>query len=376
MKYLYLLFSVICATLISFKFSTAPWIGISLCWFIVFLFATKWTNSSVLKAVWFNFSIVILLFVILESYLWIKKPVEAYTEYDHPEYLFTDNDILGTVPLKNGITNAQEFYKDEKVFDVNYTIDSQGLRLSDNTEDGDNTKSILFFGDSFMFGWGVKDTETIPYQVGLKTNNYTVYNFGFIAYGPNHMLASIENGIVETVVKKRPVFAFYEAIFDSVNRSAGLSLANRNPKYILDKNKQIVYKGRFDQYYIIPPYLKDVLLKSMIFNSILNRHRDINSNDIDLFIGIVAKSKELLNRLYPDIRFYVLIYDNGNASGIEEMISKLNKNKIDVIRTSKILLTDKTKTRKDYEIINTDTHPNARADQLVADYLVKEIIGS
>ena len=113
-----------------------------------------------------------------------------------------------------------------------------------------------------MFGWGLNDAETMPYQVGLKTNgNYSIYNFGVPAYGPHHMLSEIENGLVKDIVNGKTAYAVYEAIFDHVGRAAGISSAYRNPKYILNAKGEIVYQGRFDEFDTVPLKVKEELRK-------------------------------------------------------------------------------------------------------------------
>jgi hypothetical protein len=84
----------------------------------------------------------------------------------------------------------------EVIYEHQVTIGENGLRttLPFNRL---SKEAILFFGGSFTYGEGVGDDETLPAQVGKITKGrYRVYNFGLHGYGPQHMLAAVEHGLV------------------------------------------------------------------------------------------------------------------------------------------------------------------------------------
>ena len=139
------------------------------------------------------------------------------------------DDVLGWAPAKGIEAHAFKagppglFHGPSGVlFDVDYTIDSSGLRVAPSWRKDDLTGTVLFFGCSFTFGEGLKDNETLPYQVGVQSRGrYRTFNFAFEAYGPNQMLAQIEHGMVQRVVDTTPQYAFYVAIPIHVWRVAG-----------------------------------------------------------------------------------------------------------------------------------------------------------
>lgn len=86
------------------------------------------------------------------------------------------------------------------VFDVHYTFDQNGLRISPPAN-STTTGCVLFFGDSYVWGWGVSDREAAPYQLGLMSGgSLNIYNFGFAAYGVHTMLGQLKT---ERFVKAR-----------------------------------------------------------------------------------------------------------------------------------------------------------------------------
>jgi len=106
--------------------------------------------------------------------------------------------------------------------------------------------------------------------------------------------------------------------------------------------------------------------------------------NIDLFIGVVDRSKGLLENLYPGIKFHLLLWDDDSpqlgeqyAPEMEEIIQGLKGKGVTVHLISDILPVDPVDVEKkwlDYRISYFDGHPNAKANELIAEYLVKEII--
>ena len=54
-----------------------------------------------------------------------------------------------------------------------------------------NKKKVIFLGDSYTFGWRLKDDETFPYYFGNLTND-NVINFGMGGFGLDHMISSYD----------------------------------------------------------------------------------------------------------------------------------------------------------------------------------------
>jgi len=70
-------------------------------------------------------------------------------------------------------------------FQTNYTI-SDGKRLTVNNGCNDSRRTINLFGDSFTFGIGVNDYETIASLLSKElAGKYCVNNYGISGYGPD-----------------------------------------------------------------------------------------------------------------------------------------------------------------------------------------------
>ena len=99
-----------------------------------------------------------------------------------------------------------------------------GLRVSPPRGSGPPEACVVFFGDSFTFGEGLNDTETMPYRAGaIGGGRFEVYNFGFRGYGPHPMLSALQHGRVASILKCRPTHVIYTATPDHVNRISDLN---------------------------------------------------------------------------------------------------------------------------------------------------------
>ena len=388
-----LLIAVISALLISLlslkffpAFLSAPFVLIALLWFPVSLYAALLTKKSAIRTVLINIALIILCLGLFETYFWLKPKPRSHEEgvrtmmaHSNPEAkTFTGpDDILGYAPHKDNKTSVKKYWEDEMIFYATYTIDCDGLRLSPPWEKTKNTSSILFFGCSVTFGEGVEDYETMPYKVGIAcSRKYRIYNFGFVGYGTHQMLSAIEHGLVDKIVGVRPVCAIYQAIPDHINRLLGLNpWGRRGPRYVLGEDNRVKYVGFFDDVndrnYILRK-IENQLNKSYLYKRISRIIKRINDDDIELFIAMVARSKELLEQQYPGIAFHVILWDHkGKLTG--KVREALKREGISTHLISNILpefQEDKPK----YRINPHDWHPNVSAHELIGEYVVHTIL--
>src|SRR6478609_1029861 len=96
-----------------------------------------------------------------------------------------------------------------RFMDVTYTIDSN---LNRQTLAGEAGKGISVFGDSFIFGEGLEDHQTIPQELAnLQQRRSPIYNLWFSAYNPAHALALIQSGIVDRILSNTRVIVKFVA---------------------------------------------------------------------------------------------------------------------------------------------------------------------
>ncbi len=225
-----------------------------------------------------------------------------------------------------------------------------------------------------MYGEGVNDHETMPYQVGLMSHGqYKVYNFGIHGHGPQLMLALIESGKVNSTVEEPPDFAIYQALYPAhVYRVAGLRhWVRRGPKYVLDSDGNALLSGRFSDDDLNLPFwltIQRQINKSAFGRLILNYTRPIGSDDEDLFVAVVARAAQLLKQINPTIEFHILMWGSppvGVVSRLEG--ANISIHSVDSILQDNDITDSATK-------IELDGHPTALTHALFADYVVRSIL--
>jgi hypothetical protein len=327
----------------------------------------------------FNLGVVALSFAASEAYVVLNQTPGAH----YSDGYMIEDDVLGTVPSKGHQGYATKSIGGALLYDVTYSINADGLRLAPPVSDETAGGCVLFFGDSFTFGEGLEDAETLPYQVGIQSGGrYKTFNFGFHGYGPHQMLAQIEHGIVNHVVDCHPMTAIYSALADHAFRVAGkVWYGQHSPRYKLAPQGTVGASGHFDDKRRssgrIITSIRRQLEKSALYQVLESPRRDPSQDDIQLMLAIVAKSRDLLAAQYPGIKFHVLLWRvvPDDEPIYQQLPSGFTRMKIPVHRVEDILpgYTDGPHSLK-YVLSPRELHPNALANRLLAAYVLKNII--
>jgi len=374
MKNLLIVLFCLIFSMVSLEYFTTPYGWIFLSWFLTLVYFTIVSKNKVVKLICLNVGVAAFTLGLFEIYLWGSNIVEEsqrpLRRFSQP--LFRRNDALGyTHPIKRVITDTRQ-YRGRQLYEAVYTLDDYGLRISPPYR-ADNHDFVLFFGGSFTFGTGVNDDETLPYQAGIKLDKrFQIHNFGVGGYGPHQMLSLLEHGIVDNIIDCTPKYAIYQAIYGHIERSAGLALWDKHgPKYILHGDGSVTFAGNFDD---DKSKIRNQLNKSLIYQNIWGNRRTINEKDINLFLGIVARSRNIIETRYPECEFNVIIWDSNSPKQSETVWEGLSAIGIRVHRVSNII-PDLYQNQTMYRIAPPyEPHPNLRTYELLADYVVSEII--
>lgn len=168
------------------------------------------------------------------SVLLCLAAVEAYAVSQMPttggiwaQGLMSARPVLGWGPAHPGVFRHASIHRSGRViFDVDYTIDEHLNRKVVSAPDG---PAIAFFGDSFTFGFGLPDADTLPQAFAdLTGRRIRVLNFGMIAYGPHQFLRALETGLYDELLHPSRLFVFETAAW-SAQRSA-CKFRNRPPQ--------------------------------------------------------------------------------------------------------------------------------------------------
>jgi hypothetical protein len=367
-----------CLSLLAFKLLMSPWAAILSIWAIVFLCAAIFTRNTWAKIIFSNVAAAIIAVGAAELWFFIEteqQPVERF-EGRFTEDYFTEHSVLGYGPLADREVPVRRFVDDQLIYDTNYTINSSGLRITSLEVDRTVQQAVLFFGGSVTFGEGVPDKASMPFQADLALGDtYRVYNFGFHGYGPHQMLAALDSGLVEDLVDKPVSDVIYQAIPAHIARVIGLAHWDPNgPQYDMGARGNLEHLGSFAEnrnsfFNWSLPYLR----RSLVFEKVFGSQRALTQADVDLYIGVVAASRDHALRLYPNSRFHILLWGFEGEPMFDAMVAGFKNTEQDVHRIADIL-PEYYYSPELYVIGEHDAHPNPMAHKLIADYVARQLI--
>jgi hypothetical protein len=274
---------------------------------------------------------------------------------------------------------ARETYGDQVIYDVTYTIDVNGLRVTPPAT-GQPRGCVVFFGDSMTFGEGVEDKQTLPYQVALKTaGNYVVYNFAFSGYGPHQMLAILQTHREAHILKCRPTHFIYLAIPEHVERVAGMTSWDKHgPRFRKLNDGRVVREGNFDSPSHAPIVesmlrafrlaLEDSLTWQKLF---LASHAGPES--LELMIAVILEAAKTAKARYPGSEFHVLLRDSNDGERVGTIERTLLESGVPVHRETTAIPDFRAGWRK-YVLSEHDLHPNPTELELVAGFITTKIL--
>jgi hypothetical protein len=212
------------------------------------------------------------------------------------------------------------------IYRVDYTFDSNLLRETHSVETG---PTIVFFGDSFTFGMGLNDADTLPQVFAdLLGRKQRVLNLGFPGYGPQQFLAEMQAGRFDGVIGAQPrLFIFLTAAALHVERTVCKPFWMRHgPRYVLE-NGQVALKGAC---YEGPSlWLREWLENTASYRLFIAPYGNkISHDDVDLFIRILvaavnaSKEKYGIATLIPYIPAGAS-YLNGTGFSDDEIVQRL-----------------------------------------------------
>jgi hypothetical protein len=385
---------VVFALIISFsalKWFTEPYLWIFLAWASVFLCALRLIPRA--KTMWVSLAVLACSLAGLEGFFWVSEHWIFKDVRSEGTFAWVSDDVLGFAAPKGVARTEAKYYRGEKLYDVVYTMDANGLRISSPHPHGAKASlgCVLFFGDAYTFGWGLNDQETMPYRVAVRSGEkYHVYNLAFLTHGAHQMLVALDHGLVNKEVDcaSRDVkYVIYSATPDQVRKAAGLREIDHQhgPRYVLGADGSVSYQGQFGEDRSIAEKINSRLVKSSLYRKLVGGdaiyYRRYNDADVALYLAIVNASSVRMKSLYPDAEFHVLVWGNDaldlDRSGelSRKLLSELkDKGKGFVVHRINDILPGADEDKPEYFMGKFSLHPNAAADDRIADYIVHNIL--
>ena len=181
------------------------------------------------------------------------------------------------------------------IYIVDYTIDANLLRQTVSSEKG---PAIAFFGNSFTFGLGVNDADTLPQLfANLLGRNKRVLNLGFGGYGPQQVLRELETGLFDPLIGSRPqLFIFMTAAWHAERTACKPHWLRSGPHYVIEDSR-LVFKGAC---YDGPSlWLREWLENTASYRYFIKPYRmRIGHDDIELYVRTVVSAVQLAKKKY------------------------------------------------------------------------------
>ncbi|MGH6796646.1 MAG: SGNH/GDSL hydrolase family protein, partial [Methylocella sp.] len=242
-----------------------------------------------------------------------------------------------------------------------------------------NGPAIVFFGDSYTFGMGVNDAETLPQLFAdLLDRKQRVLNLGFGGYGPQQFLRELETGRFDGVIGTQPrLFVFLTAAALHVERTACKPIWVRfGPRYALENGqvtlKGLCYKGLS---LLVREWLEDMASYRLFVESYLQK---LTHEDVELYIRTLLAAVNLAKEKYGVATLVPYIIAPGYLKGTgftdAEVVQRLRDGGATVVDVS--LAEDESAGAL---TIKGDGHPTPLANRLrasiIRDYIENHMPG-
>ncbi len=181
------------------------------------------------------------------------------------------------------------------IYSADYTIDSNLLRQTNSAKTG---PAIVFFGDSFTFGFGVNDADTLPQLFADSLDRkQRVLNLGVGGFGPQQFLREMQTGLYDSVIGPQPkLFIFMTAVWHAERTACKYSWGAHAPLYAVE-NDQLVFKGAC--YEGLGLWAQQFLWNSASYRLFVEPFRQkMSHDDIELYIRIVLAAVKLAKEKY------------------------------------------------------------------------------
>ena len=271
--------------------------------------------------------------------------------------------VLGYGPNRSGKKMrfaARRVAGDEVIYDVLYSRDEEGRRITPDRGDKADT-AILLFGCSYTFGMCLNDQETYAWQLGeMLGERFQVFNYGFPGYGSHQMLALIESGRLDTLVRRyKHIYASFLTITDHPVRCITNRPFQSGPHYILE-NGAIKYVGAFshtvDRLFAHSQVYKQVKLP---YYKRLQSDRACNTH-----VAIIVQAMRELKTRYNAHALTVIWPDFPHIAPM------LRNNGVRTLLLTGVM-PDYASVPEKYAVNKSDGHPNALANTRVAEALAE-----
>lgn len=328
---------------------------------VVVLRGPRWRSGALVA---FALAVALGLLDLLAGVLTPSAVGQGIVRTTEPKDWIVDDPVLGYRPRPGTRVLATATLGDTTVFRATYTITADGTRATPAAPAGADT--YLFVGDSFMFGQGLPDGETLPAQFAeAKGLQVRTIDLAAPGYGPNHWVRALETGRVAGPVKA--VIAW--SIPPHLDRVTGdAEWLGSSPRYVLEGGV-LRHTGSFAENRWRHPLdgLAYLARENFAFAQAIGREQR-QAEQIELLIALMVRLGELAReRLQAPL--IVILSWNDDMPGAAQLDRRLSDAGIAVLRVN-----DYTRNHDVARLlIPHDGHPALLTNQLLARALLERM---
>lgn len=320
-------------------------------------------------------------FVVLTCEIGLGMRVEPGRGYNRTSVpggfnIYKERDSSGSArPPASGTYRVHSVDKGtgELIYDVTYKIDDRRRRITPVETRPSRDKHALFFADSFAYGEGVQENETLEYYVGALAPRYMPYNYGFHSGSALEMLAKLESGELPDEVPEKKGVLIYLYIDDHIFRTIGTMRYTmwdvHRPYYSITDEGKVVRDGDLTSGRSWLTGLYMLLGKSEILKYFdVDFPPRVTDRHVKFLAQLLQEARKLYVQQFPGSEFYVLLYPRARKFG-PTLCSYLQEMKIVCLDYTDLIPAND---RKKYKL-PVDGHPNAQAYELLARRVVADL---
>ena len=333
---------------------------------VVLLRGDRWRTGALLAAA---FAVSLALLDVFAGFLTPTPIGQGIVKTTDPKWWPPPDPVLGFRPLPNSQVVATVSFGSELIYRRTYHFDADAARVTPAAPAG--TDTYLFLGDSFIFGQGLVDGESLAAQFArLNDGKLHAVNLGVPGYGPNHLVRAFEAGLLDRYVGQQVKAVVTWIIPAHLARVTGDgSWLGSSPRYELE-NGVPRYTGSFNEYRWTHPLagLKYLLGEQFLFVDAIGQ-RQRQQEQIDLFVALMARLQTLARDKFGAPLVVVYSWPDEATQGGYADMDRL----VPVLATLRklgiqLLSVDKLTSAIDVSqlIIPHDGHPTALVYELIA----------
>ena len=337
---------------------------------VVLFRGNRWRTSALVVAA------LALSLAVLDAFAGLLSPTAlnyGLVKTTVPRYWPPPDPILGFRPEPNSEVLNIATFGPELLYRRTYHFDADAARVTPQAPAGADT--YLFLGDSFIFGQGLPDGETLAAQFAKADGRKVrAVNLGVPGNAPNHLVRAFEAGLLDRYASQSVKAVVTWIIPAQLARVTGDgSWLGSSPRYVLEDGK-LRHTGTFDEYRLRHPLDGARYLLGQLFPFVdaigMKQRQD---EQIELFLAMMVRLQQYSRDKFgaPFVVIYSWPDENSRAGhGESEFAQPLLVSVLQRLRKLGIPLISVDHVTSAYDVsqllIPHDGHPNAFTTDLIA----------